>query len=614
MAIIYSYPTSTVKGTDRIIASDMTVTGNPTININVNGIADYILALLGFGSGTPGTMPVWVTNQELGDSYIKQVATPTPLTTHTESAEFVTGKVLTVDSTMIVNGVEDHNNLETHNGIVTFNNQVDFGDLTALNVNSVNMWSKFRVYGELIDSSGLGSPGGLGQILSSTVTGVEWIDGLPSGLEYRGTWDANLNTSVDGPLASGVGTQGYYYIVSEAGATNLDGFNSWQVGDWAIFSSANTWQEIDNSAIFSGAGTPNVMTKWTGPSALGDSQTTDDGTNISMVAAGLLELEGTANGITLTAGGSGIVTGSPTTFNSIVNLANQTTLTGSLTDAFVSTGAAGQVLSSTGAGQVQWINASAAAGSLQGSGTLNQVAKWTPSGLELGDSSIADDSNTVTMNPAVSVNITSNANLTGVSNIYGTAGGSDRFDSVCDFQDDIKLSSALVDSLGLSGTSGQVLSTNGSQTEWTNPLTLTDGSQELTVSVDPFEMSQLSSVPKVVIPAQGVGTVIEILSVAFKYDYATTVYDFTSYLVVCPSGSVGNTDTYQAVFKQAFINGVGDIYQGNEQGQFTFAGKLLQDNTAMVFSTPGIDPTQGDGNMRLNVRYRVLDISTWTVV
>jgi len=125
MAIIYSYPTSTVKGTDRIIASDMTVTGNPTININVNGIADYIIALLGFGSGTPGTMPVWVTSQQLGDS-------PTPLTIHTESAEFVAGKTLTVDSSFIVNGAEVHNNLESHNGQVTFNNQVDFGDLTTI--------------------------------------------------------------------------------------------------------------------------------------------------------------------------------------------------------------------------------------------------------------------------------------------------------------------------------------------------------------------------------------------------------------------------------------------------------------------------------------------------
>ena len=40
----------------------------------------------------------------------------------------------------------------------------------------------------------------------------------------------------------------------------------------------------------------------------------------------------------------------------------------------------------------------------------------------------------------------------------------------------------------------------------------------------------------------------------------------------------------------------------------------MQPNTAMVLGTPGIDPTQGDGDMRLNIRYRVLDVSTWTVI
>ncbi len=139
----------------------------------------------------------------------------------------------------------------------------------------------------------------------------------------------------------------------------------------------------------------------------------------------------------------------------------------------------------------------------------------------------------------------------------------------------------------------------------------TDGSQQITITVDPAEMSTLSTVPKVCIPAQGVGTVIEILSVAFKYDYATVVYDYTGDLVVCPAGSVGNTDTYQSVFKQGFVNGVGDVYQGNESGAGVFLGHLLQDNVAMVFTTPGINPTQGDGNMRLNLRYRVLDISSW---
>ena len=48
MAIIYSYPQATVKPSDRILASDTTQTGNPTINITVGGIANYILTLLGF--------------------------------------------------------------------------------------------------------------------------------------------------------------------------------------------------------------------------------------------------------------------------------------------------------------------------------------------------------------------------------------------------------------------------------------------------------------------------------------------------------------------------------------------------------------------------------------
>ena len=49
---------------------------------------------------------------------------------------------------------------------------------------------------------------------------------------YLGTWDASTNTPT---LASGVGTQGDYYVVSVAGTTNLDGITNWSVGDWAVF-------------------------------------------------------------------------------------------------------------------------------------------------------------------------------------------------------------------------------------------------------------------------------------------------------------------------------------------------------------------------------------------
>ena len=69
------------------------------------------------------------------------------------------------------------------------------------------------------------------------------INGLIGGSIFQGTWDANTNTPT---LVSSVGTNGYYYIVSVAGTTNLDGITDWQVGDWAIFA-GTTWEKVDNT-------------------------------------------------------------------------------------------------------------------------------------------------------------------------------------------------------------------------------------------------------------------------------------------------------------------------------------------------------------------------------
>ena len=65
------------------------------------------------------------------------------------------------------------------------------------------------------------------------------------GLAYQGAWDALANTPT---LTSSVGTNGYYYIVSVAGTTNLNGVTDWQIGDWAIFN-GSTWQKIDQTNL-----------------------------------------------------------------------------------------------------------------------------------------------------------------------------------------------------------------------------------------------------------------------------------------------------------------------------------------------------------------------------
>lgn len=62
-------------------------------------------------------------------------------------------------------------------------------------------------------------------------------------LNYQGTWNASTNTPT---LTSSVGTKGYYYVVSVAGTTNLNGITDWQIGDWAVYS-GTAWQKVDNT-------------------------------------------------------------------------------------------------------------------------------------------------------------------------------------------------------------------------------------------------------------------------------------------------------------------------------------------------------------------------------
>lgn len=62
-------------------------------------------------------------------------------------------------------------------------------------------------------------------------------------LNYQGTWNASTNTPT---LTSSVGTKGYYYVVSVAGTTNLNGITDWQIGDWAVYN-GTAWQKIDNT-------------------------------------------------------------------------------------------------------------------------------------------------------------------------------------------------------------------------------------------------------------------------------------------------------------------------------------------------------------------------------
>ena len=111
-------------------------------------------------------------------------------------------------------------------------------------------------------------------------------------LSYQGTWNASTNSPA---LASGVGTPGYYYIVSTAGSTNLDGITDWAVGDWAVFSDLATdaWQKIDNTQVgnVTGSGASGRVAYWNSTSNITSSANmTFNGANLGV--SGIMSASG----------------------------------------------------------------------------------------------------------------------------------------------------------------------------------------------------------------------------------------------------------------------------------------------------------------------------------
>lgn len=124
-------------------------------------------------------------------------------------------------------------------------------------------------------------------------------------VNYQGAWNASTNSPT---LTSSVGTKGYYYVVSVAGSTNLNGITDWQAGDWAVFN-GTAWEKIDNtdrvSSVFGRTGA--VVGVSTDYSSVGITNTAIGASNPSTGAFTTLSATGnlTVNGTGSINGGSG---------------------------------------------------------------------------------------------------------------------------------------------------------------------------------------------------------------------------------------------------------------------------------------------------------------------
>jgi hypothetical protein len=149
-----------------------------------------------------------------------------------------------------------------------------------------------------------------------------YIPSPPTGLTYKGLWDATLNSPT---LTSSVGIAGDFYIVGVAGTTNLNGITDWQISDWAIFE-GGVWQKIDNHDIQA-------------------YNTVKDESTI-LPQRSVLKFEGT--GVTaLDAGGETVVTipgnVSPTTYGLFAQTGNSTIITNTTVESSLINGGVGTI-------------------------------------------------------------------------------------------------------------------------------------------------------------------------------------------------------------------------------------------------------------------------------
>lgn len=80
-----------------------------------------------------------------------------------------------------------------------------------------------------------------GAAVSDVLTALDTLGALT----YQGVWDADANSPA---ITGGAGTKGFYYLVSKAGTTSIDGINDWQVDDWIIYN-GSAWEKIDHSSL-----------------------------------------------------------------------------------------------------------------------------------------------------------------------------------------------------------------------------------------------------------------------------------------------------------------------------------------------------------------------------
>ena len=115
----------------------------------------------------------------------------------------------------------------------------DDGSGNSTSIKTVAGTGAFIPFNSVGAANGVAGLDGSGKLLAAQLPAS-----ITGAMVYQGVWNASTNAPA---LASGVGSKGYFYKVSVAGSTAIDGTSNWNLGDVITFD-GTVWDKIDGPA------------------------------------------------------------------------------------------------------------------------------------------------------------------------------------------------------------------------------------------------------------------------------------------------------------------------------------------------------------------------------
>lgn len=123
------------------------------------------------------------------------------------------------------------------------------------------------------------------------------------------------------------------------------------------------------------------------------------------------------------------------------------------------------------------------------------------------------------------------------------------------------------------------------------------------VTIPSAEVLQLNSTPKTIVPAQGAGTVIEVLSAAVQLDFNTTAYGTSAVILLKTTGA--NNRQAEASVLDATVSTIRNF----TTLQATAATDVqMVTNADLTVEAKTNNPTAGDSDITVYVLYRIINV------